>query len=234
MLSPLPPMCSVETACYYTPSRPAQGLSSKTAKEGALPPVPLLLLPATHLQWHAVKTTSGSLWKSARSKGTLVIVALATSCGALALWVFSDEVVALGDMVVTRFPSVLALRSVPGLSTVGPVGSIVLRWAGGTASAAVRVMNPFEGARDALRLQPFKVSYLFAFWCSVVAGVEELRNFVFSPRKPVGAAVLPFSVSVAKPVGTIAVKVLPCAAPTSCASGSRLVFAFLLGCLGRA
>lgn len=152
-----PPLCSAETAPYTTPDTSAQGLSSKTPKEGLLPPVPLLLLPATHLQWTAVKTTSHSVWSGARSRGTLAVVALAASSGALALWAFGDEVAALGDMVATRFPSVVALRSVRGLSTVSTVGSVVIRWAGGTAGGVVRIVNPFEGARDALRLHPAKV-----------------------------------------------------------------------------
>lgn len=155
---PLPrPLCSAETAPSPTPGTSAQGLSSKTPKEGLLPPVPLLLLPATHLQWNAVKTTSRSVWSCARSRGTLAVVALAVSCGALALWAFGDEVAALGDMVAARFPSVVALRSVRGLSAVSTAGSVVLRWASGTAGCLVRLVNPFEGARDALRLHPAKV-----------------------------------------------------------------------------
>lgn len=130
---------------------PSQGLLSKTAKERALPPVPLLLTPEGHLQSGAAKRALRSLRTLILTKGTIATAAFVTSCVVVVLWSVSDE-------IASNFPgptekALEFVYSVPG----GGVGVNVLRLLSATASNLVRFVNPFDGAGNALRMHPFKV-----------------------------------------------------------------------------
>lgn len=135
---------------------PSQGLSIKTAKERVLPPVSLLLTPQEHFQLKAVKHASQSLWTSARASGTPAIAALVVWCSAMLIWTFGDVIAAQLLGPTERFFSLIG--GVPGVFMVRTAGTTVLRLVGGATSGVVQVLNPFEGARDALRLHPAKVS----------------------------------------------------------------------------
>lgn len=128
---------------------------AKSAKDGALPSVPLLLLPENHLHLGAAKRAWRSLWVSVRARGAAATAAFVTACAAACLLV-------QGDAVAAAFPGaeerVLGLvYSIPG----GAVGLTALRLLSGAAGSVVRALNPFHGARDALRLTPITVSMCF-------------------------------------------------------------------------
>jgi len=124
---------------------------AKSAKDGALPSVPLLLLPETHLHLGAAERASRSLWASIRAKGAAATGAFVAACTVTCLWAQADAVAAAFPGVEER---VLGLvYSVPG----GFVVLTALRVLSGAAGGVVRVLNPFHGAQDALRLAPFAV-----------------------------------------------------------------------------
>lgn len=141
-----------------------QGLSAKTAKAGALPPVQLLLAPETHFQWNTIKHLLLSLWTSVRAQGTPVVVALVTACSVLGIWAIGDDIEEYFPGAAERVLEVVC--SVPGGAVIRRAGAmilIVVRLVGGATGSVVLVVNPFQGAGDALRLQPVKVGVCWVF-----------------------------------------------------------------------
>lgn len=160
---------------------PRQGLLAKSAKDGTLLPVPLLVTPENHLQLDAMQRASRSLWASVRARGAAVTAAFVMSCGLVCVW-------ANGDTFAVNFlglPSaeeriLELLHSLPG----GAVAVTVLRLLSEAAISVVRALNPFDGARDALRLDPLSVrapgpSYLLDYIDGCfIAGVARHAEFV--------------------------------------------------------
>lgn len=183
---------------------PPQGLLAKSAKEGALPSVPLLLLPETHLHLAAAERASRSLWVSVRARGAAATAAFVAACAVACLWL-------RGDAVAAAFPGaeerVLGLvYSVPG----GAVGLAALRLLSGAAGGVVRALNPFHGARDALRLPPFAVSMYAGTSLNFVRLPRSLRCDVVSSRLLAAEAALSLSVFF-----FFGKAVVSCAAPAS-------------------
>lgn len=139
----------------------AQGLLAKTAKDGTLSPVFVLLTPESHLQLGAVKHASRSIWTWICAKGTASKAAFVVTCSVVVLWLLGDEITPYFPGATDRVLDLI--YSVPG----GAFGYTALRLLSGAASNVVRALNPFDGARDALRLHPIKVSMppSFRFWC---------------------------------------------------------------------
>eukprot|EP00752_Nemacystus_decipiens_P014209 g12638.t1 len=141
----------VYVACLVLAATLTRGLFAKSAKDGTLLPVPVLLAPQNHLQLDAIRCAWRSLWASIRARGTTVTTMFVMSCGIVCVW-------ANGDIFAVKFlglPSaeermLELLSSLPG----GKVGVTVLRLLSGVAIRVVRALNPFDGARDALRLDP--------------------------------------------------------------------------------
>ncbi|CAM9487282.1 unnamed protein product [Ectocarpus fasciculatus] len=140
----------VYVACLVLAAALTRGLCAKTAKEGVLLPVPLLLTPDNHFQLGAVRYAWRSLWASIRAKGRSAIAGFWLSCGALLVWMLGDDIAAYFPGPIERLVDVVC--SVPG----GAVGLAALRWVNGTASSLIRALNPLDGAGDALRLHPAK------------------------------------------------------------------------------
>lgn len=117
-------------------------------------PVPLLLTPRNHLQLDAAQRASRSLWASIRARGTTATAAFVLSCGLLCVW-------ANGDVFAARFLGLPGaeerilelLHPLPG----GATGVAVLRLLSEAAISVIRALNPFDAARDALRLDPLTV-----------------------------------------------------------------------------
>lgn len=138
----------------------AQGLLAKTAKDGALSPVPLLVTPERHLHVGAVTQASRSIWTWIRAKGMASTAAFVVTCSVVVLWALVDEITPYFPGATDRVLGLI--YSVPG----GAFGYTALQLLSGGASNVVRALNPFDGARDALRLHPVKVSVpppLFSF-----------------------------------------------------------------------
>eukprot|EP00903_Cladosiphon_okamuranus_P012207 g11449.t1 len=141
----------VYVACLVLAATLTRGLFAKSAKDGTLLPVPLLLTPGSHLQLDAMQRASRSLWASIRARGSTATAAFVLLCGLLCVW-------ANGDTFAVKFLGLSSaeerilelLCSLPG----GVVGVTVLRLLSGAAISVVRTLNPFDGARDALRLDP--------------------------------------------------------------------------------
>lgn len=75
----------------------------------------------------------------------------------MVLWVLGDDIAAYFPRATERVLDLI--YSVPG----GAFGDTTLRLFSGVASSVVRALNPFDGARDALRLHPVKVSLVYPF-----------------------------------------------------------------------
>lgn len=144
---------------YWT----AQGLFAKTAKDGVLPPVPLLITSEGHLQLAAVKHASRSIWTRIRAKGTASTAVFLMSCGIVVLWFLSDDVAAYFPGATERVLDLI--YSIPG----GAFCDKALRLLSRAASNVFRALNPFDGARDALRLHPVKVCVPPRFVCFFVS-----------------------------------------------------------------
>ena len=113
-------------------------------------------MPRSHFHVDAVNRALRSLWASLRAQGTLATVSLAMSCCLVALGAGGDGVpVVLPAAVERAFDKVVSL---PGVSNVWMAGASVFRLVAGMVAGGARTLNPFEGAGDALRLQPVKVS----------------------------------------------------------------------------
>ena len=133
---------------------PPQGLFGKSAKDGALLPVPLLLTPENHLQLGALQRASRSLWASIRARGAATTAAFALSCGLACVWANGDASAAKVLGLPGAEERILELLySLPG----GAAGVTALGLLGGAATSVVRALNPFDGAQDALRLDPLSV-----------------------------------------------------------------------------
>lgn len=154
-----------------TPRKNPQGLCAKTAKEGVLLPVPLLLTPDNHFQLGAVRYAWRSLWASIRAKGRSAMAGVWLSCGALLVWILGDDIAAYFPGPMERLLD--AVYSVPG----GAVGVAALRWLNGTASSLIRALNPLDGAGDALRLHPSKVRTPSHAW--LVLGLCTPRSTIY-------------------------------------------------------
>ncbi|CAM9406051.1 unnamed protein product [Ectocarpus sp. 6 AP-2014] len=140
----------VYVACLVLAAALTRGLCAKTAKEGVLLPVPLLLTPDNHFQLGAVRYAWRSLWASIRARGRSAMAGLWVSCVALLVWILGDDIAAYFPGPMERLLD--AVYSVPG----GAVGVTALRWLNGTASSLIRALNPLDGAGGALRLHPSK------------------------------------------------------------------------------
>lgn len=145
-----------------------QGLFAKTAKEGVLLPVPLLLTPDNHFQLGAVRYAWRSLWASVRAKGRSAMAGFWVSCGALLVWILGDDIAAYFPGPMERLLDVV--YSVPG----GAVGLAALRWLNGAASRLIRVLNPLDGAGEALRLHPSKVRTPSHAWLALLLCIPRI------------------------------------------------------------
>lgn len=112
-------------------------------------------MPRSHFHVDAVNRASRSLRASLRAQGTLATVSLATSCCLVVLWAGGYGLSVVLPVAVERaFDKVVSL---PGVSSIWMAGASVFRLVAGVIAGGARTLNPFEGAGDALRLQPVKV-----------------------------------------------------------------------------